>query len=124
MSDHENRTLLEDLLARGVDDWVYAAEVHDIARRSSLVEPDLVRMLAIGLIAEALSRGLMAAGDFDGSSHRPWECSVGEAIARIQDEWLGWGTEAPTPGAIVWLDVTPAGREIGERVLAREQTPH
>jgi hypothetical protein len=31
MATWEDRTLLEDLVVRGVDDWVYAAEVHGIA---------------------------------------------------------------------------------------------
>jgi hypothetical protein len=121
MSSWDDRTLLEDLLARGVDDWVYEAEVYGIAQRSGLVDPDQVRMLAVGLIAEALSRGLVIAGDYDGAQHQPWDCSVGEAVARIEEKWLKWGMEVPTPGALVWLDMTPTGQEIGEAVLAREQ---
>ena len=77
-------------------------------------------MMAVGLIAEALTRRLTVAGDYDRGGHRPWECSVCEAIGRIAHEWLRWGTTVPTPGAIVWLDVTHAGREMGEAVLARE----
>jgi hypothetical protein len=121
MSGWDDRTLLEDLLARGVDDWIYAAEVYDIIARTELPDPAQLRMLAIGLIAEAIVRGLVLPGEFDGAEHRPWDCSRGEAIARIQEEWLEWGADVPTPGAIVWLDITPAGREIGEAVLARER---
>ena len=49
-------------------------------------------MLGVGLIAELLTRGLMVPGDVHGPTHKP-----------------------------SWLDVTPAGRVIGEAVIAREQ---
>ncbi|MGQ0824620.1 MAG: hypothetical protein ACT4OX_06255 [Actinomycetota bacterium] len=121
MTAWDDRTLVEDVLANGVDDWVYAAWVHQIARRSGITDPSQLRQLSIGLIAELLVRGLMVAGEYDGVAHRPWECSTGEAIDRIVEEWQTWGDDFPTPGAIVWLDLTPAGREIAEAVLAREQ---
>jgi hypothetical protein len=106
-----------------VDDWVYEAEVYDIAARSGLTDPDQLRDLAIGLIAEALSRGLVVAGEYDGRSHVPWDCSTAEAIGRIAEAWVvEWGTAVPTPGAVVWLDLTTAGKEAGESVLARERT--
>lgn len=120
MSGCDGRTLLEDLLARGVDDWVYAAEVYDIAARTGLTDPSQIRMAAIGLVAEAIVRGLVVPGDVGDGRHQPWECSAGEAIVRIQEDWLKWGSEVPTPGAVVWLDVTPAGLRIGEAVIARE----
>jgi hypothetical protein len=121
VSTWDERSLLEDLLARGVDDWVYEAEVYDIARRSGLGSADGLRQLSVGLITEALVRGFAVAGAYDGTGHQPWDCSVGEAVERIAAEWLKWGSEVPTPGAIVWLDVTPAGLEVGEAVLARER---
>ena len=115
-----DRTLIEDIVARGVDDWIYEAEVYDIARRTGLSDPSQLRMLAVGLIAEALVQGLMVPGDIDGTEHRPWECSVGDALARIERDWLNWGSEVPMSGSVVWLDITAAGKELGEAVLARE----
>jgi hypothetical protein len=123
MSTWDDRTLIEDVLARGVDDWVYAAEILDIAARTELGDASQLRQLSIGLVAELLVRGLVLAGEYDGDGHRPWECSTGDAIARIAEEWQSWGDEVPTPGAIVWLDLTAAGRQIGEAVLAREAAP-
>jgi hypothetical protein len=121
MSSWDDWTLIEDILANGVDDWVYAGWVYQIAQRSGLDDPSELRALSIGLIAEVLTRGLMVAGTYDGGKHVPWGCSTGEAIERITKAWLEWGEFPPTPGAIVWLDLTPAGQELGEAVLAREQ---
>ena len=123
MSTWHDRTLAEDVLANGVDDWVYAGWVHQIARRSRVEDPSQLRALSVGLIAELLVGGLVVAGEYDGESHRPWDCSIGEAIVRVVEEWRSWGDTAPTPGAVVWLALTPAGREIGEAVLAREAAP-
>ena len=64
---------------------------------------------------------LVVAGDYDGSDHVPWDCSAGDAILRIEADWRAWGHDVPTPGAVVWLDLTADGRRIGEGVLAREQ---
>ena len=121
MTVWDDRTLLEDLLASGVDDWVYAAEVYGIAARSGL-PGECLRLLAIGLIADALADGLVVAGEYDGERHRPWDCTAGEAILRIAHEWQAWGDAPPTPGAIVWLELTKSGRVIGEAVLERESS--
>jgi hypothetical protein len=96
--------------------------VYQIARRSGITDPSQLRQLSIGIIADLLLGGLAIAGEYNGTEHRAWECSSGEAVARIAEDWLHWGDDAPTPGAIVWLDLTAAGREIGEAVLAREQS--
>jgi hypothetical protein len=120
MSTWDDRNLLEDVLANGVDDWVYAALIQQIARRAGISDASQLRQLSIGLISELLVRGLAVAGEYDGVGHRPWDCTTGEAIVRITEEWENWGDRVPTPGAIVWLDLTSSGRKLGEAVLARE----
>jgi len=120
MSGYEGRTLVEDLLANGIDDLVYEAWVYTITGRSGLTDPTSRRQLAIGMIAEVLASGLMVAGEFDGAKHQQWEVSTGAEIMRITEDWLRWGDQVPTPGSVVWLALTPAGREVGEAVLARE----
>jgi hypothetical protein len=52
--------------------------------------------------------------------HRPWDCSVGEAIVRIVEDWEGWGDEVPTPGAVVWMELMPKGAVRAELVRVRE----
>ena len=122
MSAWESRTFVEDVLARGVDDWVYAAEVLGVVERSGVTDRSQLRQLALGVISEVLVGGFAVAGEVDGERHRPWECSVGDAIARIVEEWGQWGDEAPTPGAVVWLDATLSGVAVGQAVLDREES--
>lgn len=117
----DTRTPKEDLLVGGLDDWVYASWAYVSTQRSGITDPIQRRTLTIGLIAEVLVEGLMTPGDVDNEGHRPWPCSVGDAIERITREWLtDWPDELPYPGAIVWLDNSPAGDEIARQVLARE----
>jgi hypothetical protein len=114
------RTLAEDLLARACDDWVTAAEVIDFARRSGLEDPEALRDLSVGLIARLMVTGLIIPGEYDGSGHRPWECSTAQAIARIAEDWSARTDPFVMPGEIVWLDTTPKGQRLGEAVLRRE----
>jgi hypothetical protein len=120
MRTTDDRTFIEDVLANGLDDWVYAGWVYQIARRSGLEDPMQLRWLSVALITDVLTRGLMVAGEYDGEKHAPWDCSTGAAIERISEAWSAWGDSAPTPGAIVWLDLTPAGRQLAEEIVARE----
>ncbi len=121
MRTADDRTLVEDILANGVDDWVYAGWVYQIARRTGLRDPVDLRAIALGLTVDVLARGLMVAGEFDGEGHMPWDCSTAAAVERVVESWIAWGEAPPTPGAIVWLALTSAGREIAEVVLEREQ---
>jgi hypothetical protein len=115
------RSLVEDLVARGVDDWVYAAEILDIASRCELDALDDRRAVAIGLVAEVLIGGLMEAGTVSKDGFTAWACSPADAVARVAREWLSRAHPLVMPGEIVWLNTTPRGRELGEAVLRREQ---
>jgi len=121
VSTAADRSLVEDVLANGIDDWIYAGWVYQIASRTGVQDPADLRAVSLGLIAELLVRGLVVAGEYDGDGHRSWDCSTATSIEQITESWIAWGDSPPTPGAIVWLALTPAGREVGEAVLERER---
>lgn len=117
-----SRTPKEDLLVGGLDDWADAGWALQSARLSGETDPVALRDLTLRLIAEVLNEGLMVAGDIVGEKHVPWHGSPEEVAERIRREWLDeWGEEIPTPGAVVWVDNTPAGDVIARGVLAREE---
>lgn len=116
-----SRTLAEDLLARAAEDWVSAAEVIDLVRKSGVTDPSDCRDLAVGLIARLLGEGLISAGDIEGVEHLPWPLSTADAILRIASEWALEGDPFVMPGVVVWLDTTPSGQAIGEAVWRRER---
>jgi len=120
MKENE-RTLTEDLLARAAEDWVSAAEVIDVVRRSGLTEPADLRDLSVGLIARLLAQDLVVAGDISDRGHVPWSITPGEAVLRIAALWARMDDPFVMPGQIVWLDTTATGQEIGEAVWRREE---
>ena len=120
VSDGFRLTLLEELLLSGRDDWVDASWVYGVARRTGLVDPVDLRCVSLGLILEALTNGLMLPGDIAAGDHVPWEGSVGELVIRVAEAWHEWGEEEPTPGAIVWLNLTELGESKAEVIAGRQ----
>lgn len=120
MSGWDDRTLIEDLLANGVDDWVYAAWVQGVAQRSGLTDSAMIRQLSIGVIAEVLVAGLMVAGDVIDGKHHTWNSTPADSLRRITAEWTAVGEVQLYPGQIVWLCNTAEGNERGQAVLDRE----
>lgn len=119
MTTWDDRTLLEDLVAHGVDDWVDDASVWgNIAARAALSVDDRLP-IALGVISTALLKGLMIAGDVMGG-FQPWDMSPAESAAAIAERWLALDDPGVRPGDIFWLSNTAAGEELGEAVLSRE----
>jgi hypothetical protein len=120
MNSHAERTIAEDLLARAAQDWVSAAEVIDLARRSGLSDAETLRDLATGVIARLLVTDMIVAGDVTSDGFSAWSCSAADAIARVAAEWGVRADPFVMPGEIVWLDTTEQGQMAGEAVWARE----
>jgi len=121
MSEFEDRTLIEDLVANGVDDWVYEALVCGNIARRVVSLPVERRAVALGLIAEVLFTGLMVAGETPkGRGFVPWESGPLESLARIARAWMPREDPDVGPGEIVWLRNTAKGNTLGREVLKRE----
>jgi len=121
MSGFDDRTLLEDLLANGVDDWVYEALICGNIARRVVDDPADRRAIAIGLIAAAVIDGLVVPGQpVAGGGFEPWDLSPEQATLRVAREWLERAEVDVGPGAIVWLQNTATGDVIGRAVLDRE----
>ena len=119
MKAWDRRTLIEDALARAVDDWVHVADFIAIARRTQLDSPEALRALALGLIVELLAKGMVVAGDADELGFHPWEIAPEDAILRVVESWSE-DDVSPTPGSVAWFTTTSTGKRIGRDVLARE----
>lgn len=115
----DDLSLTEDVLSRAADDWLTAAEVIDVSRRSGLTDPSDLRDLSVGLIARLVFGGLLVPGEFDGKSHRAWECSPAQAVQWVSDDWAARDDPFVMPGEIVWLAASSEGKSRGEDVLRR-----
>jgi hypothetical protein len=116
MTDSVSRLSLEqDILARAAEDWISAAEVLGIVRRSGLSDPSDLRDLAVEVLSRLLIRGLLVAGEIDGGSFREWPVPPAQAITAIARDWSEREWPLVMPGEIAWFDTTPSGQQIGEQ---------
>lgn len=123
MSTFDDRTLVEDMVANGVDDWVDEALVSGNIARRVVSAPTERRAVALGLIAEVLFSGLMEAGETPkGGGFVPWGTDPGESLSRIAERWMGRANPDVGPGEVVWLRNTAAGDTVGTAVLSRENS--
>jgi hypothetical protein len=115
----DHRSLVEDALARSMDDWLHVADFTSIVSRSGLATAEGLRAAAIGLITQVLVDGLMAAGDVDEFGFHAWPESGSPAIDRIVQLWDP-SDPYPAPGSVAWLARTERGTSVGQAVLDRE----
>lgn len=116
----DERGLVEDLVARGVDDWVDLGVVTDIARRIAPDSGEARTVVAIGIVSIALSEGFVTAGSVSRGGFVSWQLSLADATARIVREWMKLSVD-PRPGDIAWLCNTSKGDQLGRAVLERER---
>ena len=115
------RSLTEDLLVSGLDDWSDASWVFSLALDRAGGDPVVARSTAPGLVAALVAGGLAVPGDVAGQGHTPWLSSPEDSIHRITTAWpeLQSG-RSPSPGSVAWLANTAAGDAHARSVLRRE----
>lgn len=114
------RTPLEDLVSRAGEDWVDACEALYLAHRYGVIDLELRRDAAIGLIAHAMYVGLVLPGQPEHGGFAPWPSTVPESLWRIAAEWCARPSPLVGPGEIVWLAATPKGEEMARDIWRRE----
>ena len=104
----DNR-LLDELLLRGLDDWVMAAEVASLARSVGGAATDTeVRDMAVEAISAVVEDGLMQVGDVSDGGFFEWDMKPEDAVQRVASEWRAL-QRSPDIGEVCWLSNTPAG---------------
>ena len=94
MTGWEDRTAVEDAVARAMDDWLRIGDFVDIVRRFGVTNPESLRLTAIGLMSDVLLQGLMVAGNADELGFHPWGGSRSDALLRIVEGVVGRQTSA------------------------------
>jgi hypothetical protein len=113
---------VDEVLVRGLDDWIQAAEVASIARtRGGAREDDEVRRISIEVVRELLGRNLMEIGDVSVAGFRSWNLSALDALARIDADWRNL-PNGPELGQLFWLALTESGQRIAGESLERTRS--
>lgn len=101
--------LIDELISRGADDWITAAEVAWVAKSvGGAATDDDARDLAVAVIHAVLEAGLMEAGDVTDGGFFPWDLSAAKSVERIEREWRTLG-RSPELGEVCWLANTTVG---------------
>jgi hypothetical protein len=114
---------LDDLLIRGLDDWIQASEVASVTRIIGGKNSDeTVRDLSIQLIRTLLESGFVEVGMVEKQKgFIPWKVSVDDAMQRIERDWFSRPT-GPGLGEVCWLNLTEKGESQAKRLWSREVT--
>jgi hypothetical protein len=106
---------LEDLLTRGLDDWIQAAEVDSVSRTTGGAKADETRReLSLQLIRKLLEDGLAEAGMVEEQGgFVPWGIPVEDAMQRIEREWPR-RSSGPGLGEVCWLNLTAEGQALAQ----------
>ena len=106
---------VEEVLKRGLEDWIQAAEVASVAKVTGGQRTDLgIQTLALEVVAELVRSRLMKPGDVTEDGFHEWDLEPDDALNRISREWKALG-RLPELGEVCWLSNTSDGdRKAGE----------
>lgn len=119
-------TCIDELLMRGCDDWIQAAEVASVAVEIGHADtPDAIRTMSLQMIRWVVEQHLMELGDVDiecatSEAFRPWTLPATDAVARVEDAWKSLGRN-PGLWELCWLRNTSAGDARGEALLQQRE---
>jgi hypothetical protein len=100
---------IEDVLDRGLDDWIDITEVASVAKTVGGAVTDAeIQELSIEIIRSVIQEGLMEVGDVTTDGFHRWGLSPDEALKRIEHDWGALG-RWPYIGDICWLSNTEEG---------------
>lgn len=114
--------MIEELLIRGADDWVMAADVAWLARSVGGAGTDQeVMNLSIQTIREVVAEGLMELGDVTDGGFLEWDLPPEASIEKVERDWTALGRH-PDLGDVCWLANTPAGDTRANAIIEQRET--
>jgi hypothetical protein len=110
-------SLLDNLVLRGSDDWIMAADVAWIVKSANVTSSDdEIRKLSVNLVREALGRELVTIGDVTEEGFRPWDVDIDNAIQKVDRSWAELG-RSPDLGEVFWLRNTERGDDRARKLM-------
>ena len=112
---------IEDLLIRGLDDWIQASEVASVSFEIGGAQSHgMRRELSLRLIRKLLEDGSAEAGMvYEKEGFVPWGIPVDDALQRIESDWTTRPT-GPGLGEVCWLSLTERGNAQAQSLWSRK----
>jgi hypothetical protein len=117
----------EEVLLRGLIDWVALERVHKrVARENSGKPLSVIQDKTLELIRSLVSEGLFELGDLQTVDHRfaAWDIPLDESIRRIRDVYVNSFEDEPAWWFYCWLDLTEKGQRVAEALESRRESAH
>jgi hypothetical protein len=115
----------EEVLLRGLIDWVALERVHSRVARENSGEPlSVIQNKTLDLIRSLVSDGLFEVGDLRTGDGRfgAWDTSLDESIQRIREVYVNKFDDEPAWWFVCWLDLTEIGQQVAEAFFNLQAT--
>ncbi len=114
----------DEVLLRGLIDWVALERVHRRVARENPEKPLAdIQEEVLELIRSLVSEGLFELGDLATSNHRfkAWDAPLDESIKRIRDVYVNHFDDESAWWFLCWLDATDEGLRAAKAIEASRQ---
>jgi hypothetical protein len=115
----------EEVLLRGLIDWVALQRIHSRVARENAGEPlAVVQDKVLDLIRSLVTDGLFKLGDLATEDNRfgAWDCPLDESIQRIRDVYVDNFDDETKWWFVCWLDSTEKGHQVAEAIEASRES--
>jgi hypothetical protein len=119
------RSAREEVLLRGLIDWVALERIHwYVARENPAESLSVIQDKTLDLIRSLVVDGLFELGDLTGTGNRfaAWNTPLDESIHRIRDVCVPKFDDQPAWWFCCWLDLTDKGQEIADAIEASKES--
>lgn len=114
---------IEDILVRGLDDWIQAAEIASVARTIGGAQgEDEARELSFRALRVLLERDLIEVGMVTEAGFSAWDLPKDQALERIRREWCTL-PKGPGLGEVCWLSLTENGALHADALWSKKGSP-
>lgn len=127
----EGRSIIEEVVARSTEDWVFEDEIFgEVQEYYPVTGLESIFALSMGVIVEILRMGWMYPVFFDEENPfrrdrrtlESWDGDTWAAVRKIEEQWRE-KIKGHMPSDVVWFGPTTKGYERGTEVLRREGWP-
>jgi hypothetical protein len=111
----------EEVLLRGLIDWVALERVHNsVARENAGAPLAVIQDKVLDLIRSLVTDGLFEVGDLATADNRfrAWDTTLDESIDRIRDVYVKKFDAESAWWFCCWLDLTEEGQKVAEALEA------
>jgi hypothetical protein len=99
-------------------DWVSSSTVAGIVKPSNVHDdPATLRTMWIGVVSEALARGLVEPGEIDSEGFHAWTVSLPDTLMQVITALDRVGIGEIGLGDVVWFNATAKGVEFVNRAI-------